>query len=82
MVLSKTILTKYQIDSRESSMKDFLPSFWFCNTRRKRVMKQRITLLCSFVLKKLRFILHAGINCAFHKLPLPAGEGWAGGSKT
>ena len=54
MVLSKTILIKYQIDSRESAMKDFLPSFWFCNTRRKRVMKQQITLLCPFVLRKLR----------------------------
>ena len=27
-------------------------------------------------------ILRTGIICAFHKLPLPAGEGWGGGSKT
>ena len=27
-------------------------------------------------------ILRAGIICAFHKLPLPAGDGWGGGSKT
>ena len=28
------------------------------------------------------YILRTGIICAFHKLPLPAGEGWGGGSKT
>jgi hypothetical protein len=27
-------------------------------------------------------ILRTGIICAFHKLPLPAGEGWGGGSRT
>ncbi len=26
-------------------------------------------------------ILRTGIICAFHKLPLPAGEGWGGDSK-
>ncbi len=30
----------------------------------------------------MMFILRTGIICAFHKLPLPAGEGWGGGSKT
>jgi transposase-like protein len=29
-----------------------------------------------------KYILRTGIICAFHKPPLPAGEGWGGGSKT
>ena len=30
----------------------------------------------------MNVILRTGIICAFHKLPLPAGEGWGWGSKT
>jgi hypothetical protein len=32
--------------------------------------------------EKTHAILRTGIICAFHKLPLPAGEGWGGGSKS
>ena len=46
------------------------------------VLTNLITNACEAASENNGVILRTGIICAFHKLPLPAGEGWGGGTKT